>query len=52
MVDKDSNCFNMDEDIDVPEFHKAIVRERLLTYKDEKQYNWEEIKDQFELDNQ
>lgn len=37
------------EDFDVPDFHKSIVRERLATYKTEEQHRWDDIKDKFDL---
>lgn len=40
----------VEEDFEVPEFHKSIVRERLATYKNEEQYKWEDIKDKFDLE--
>ncbi len=40
----------MEETFEVPEFHKSIVRERLATYKTEKQYNWDDVKDKFDLE--
>lgn len=39
----------VESDVEVPDFHKSIVRERRQTYKTEEQYNWDEVKDKFEL---
>lgn len=40
----------IDEDIEVPEFHKSIVRDRKQTYKTEEQFDWEDVKDEFDLE--
>lgn len=40
----------VNESIEVPEFHKSIVMERLATYKKETQYKWDDVKDQFDLE--
>ena len=40
----------INNDIEVPEFHKSIVMDRLATYKKEEQFDWEDVKDKFELE--
>ncbi|MBO6793827.1 MAG: addiction module protein [Balneolaceae bacterium] len=40
------------EEYEIPEEHKAIVRERIRLYKEnpERLLDWEEVKDSFKLD--
>jgi hypothetical protein len=38
-----------DEQYTIPTFHKDIVKERLETYKNEEQFDWEDVKDKFDL---
>jgi hypothetical protein len=38
-----------DEQYPIPAFHKDLVKERLEVYKSEEQFNWEDVKDKFDL---
>ena len=44
--------FELDEDIDIPEEHKEIVRERIQLSKNDpdRLLDWEQVKDSFDLD--
>lgn len=38
-----------DDSYSIPKFHESIVKERLETYKIEEQFDWEDEKDKFDL---